>query len=86
MNVHVIHYRAMNLSSYLEQRALSDASFASEIGVSRSMVTKLRNGQAKPSAETALKIQSVTKGEVMLSDLLDNYGGDRSHDHDGADA
>jgi DNA-binding transcriptional regulator YdaS (Cro superfamily) len=72
MNVHIIHTHPMKLSLYLDEKRIGDAAFASEIGVSRSMVTKLRRGLARPSAETAMAIQSVTDGAVMLSDLMEH--------------
>ena len=70
MNVHVIHYRVMNLATYLGQNGISDVAFASSIRVSRSMVTKLRHGLAKPSADTALRIENATSGAVKLADLI----------------
>ena len=77
--------RLMNLHAYLEQHNMNDGDFASRIGISRSMVTKLRNLQTKPSADTALKIQDVTNGEVMLSDLMqDCESGSKKVSSDGA--
>jgi transcriptional regulator with XRE-family HTH domain len=84
MNVHVMHCALMKLSSYLEQNGLSDATFAVAIGVSRSMVTRLRHRQTRPSADTALKIQKATSGGVMLSDLVPVKECD--HPRDGAAA
>lgn len=70
MNVHVMHNQGMKLDIYLDQNGISDAAFATAIGVSRSMVTKLRHRTTRPSAETAISIERATMGAVMLADLM----------------
>lgn len=69
-NVHDMHNEGMKLEVYLDQNGITDDAFAQAIGVSRSMVTKLRHQTTKPSADTALRIERVTLGAVMLVDLL----------------
>ena len=59
----------MLLDAYLIKTGTTDAAFAAYVGVSRSMVTKLRHRKAKPSFDTALKIERVTSGAVSLKDL-----------------
>lgn len=61
---------AVDLDSYLTRQKITDAAFAKTIGRSRSLVTKLRHGIAKPSAEIALKIEIATGREVCLADLV----------------
>lgn len=59
----------MLLDAYLSKTAKTDAAFADAIGVGRSMVTKLRHRKARPSFETALKIERETGGAVRVEDL-----------------
>jgi transcriptional regulator with XRE-family HTH domain len=60
----------VDLDSYLTEKKITDAAFAKTLGRSRSLVTKLRHGVAKPSAEIALKIEIATERQVCLADLL----------------
>jgi plasmid maintenance system antidote protein VapI len=59
----------MLLASYLSERRITDAEFAKSVGIGRSMITKLRHRSAKPSFDTALRIQRVTEGLVRVEDL-----------------
>lgn len=60
----------MDLDTYLSEKKLTDAAFADEVGVGRSMITKLRNKTAIPSATTARKIEMLTEQAVTLADLI----------------
>lgn len=59
----------MLLDDYLTRSNLTDAAFAEKIEIGRSMVTKLRHRKAKPSFDTAMKIEKATGGRVSLKDL-----------------
>lgn len=71
MNVHGMHiWKMTTLAEYLSEKEITDEAFAALVGVSRSMVTKLRNRTAKPSADTALRIMAITGPSVGLADLM----------------
>jgi transcriptional regulator with XRE-family HTH domain len=61
---------AMTLSEYLAQNSISDAAFASRIGVDTSFVFRLRKNQANPSMKTLAAIVRETDGAVTPSDFL----------------
>jgi DNA-binding transcriptional regulator YdaS (Cro superfamily) len=52
------------LQRHLESTGTSRATFASTIGVSKTVVTFWLNGDRRPSASSALLIQSATGGTV----------------------
>lgn len=58
------------LKDWLRREAISDVAMAARVGVSPSMVKKLKSGARGPSAQTAARIESVTAGEVRLADLI----------------
>ena len=60
----------MKIADYLLASSLTDDAFAKRINRSRSFVTRLRQGTAGPSAETAMAIEKETGGQVRLADML----------------
>jgi transcriptional regulator with XRE-family HTH domain len=55
------------LRTYLAQHGISQSAFAAMIDVNESTVSRYLKGPVKPSWDTALKIEQVTKGNVPLS-------------------
>lgn len=60
----------MTLAEWLSEKKMTDEAFADRIGISRTMVTKLRNRTTTPSAHTAMMILEATAGRVPLPDLM----------------
>ena len=60
----------MTLAEYLSEAGIKDEAFACLVGVSRSMVTKLRHRSAKPSIDTALRIIDLSGKRIGLNDLM----------------
>ena len=60
----------MKLADYLTAEKLSEAEFASRVGITRETVNKLKNGQIWLSAETAERIFNATDGMVTPNDFL----------------
>lgn len=61
----------MRLADYLRENGLSDADFATQIGVTRQSVHNYRSGRSVPQRQVILKIYEATKGKVGP---LDWYG------------
>jgi transcriptional regulator with XRE-family HTH domain len=59
----------MNLDQYKTELDLTDDQLAEKFGCDRSIVTKMRNRQAFPSLDLALRIERATGGMVTPSDL-----------------
>lgn len=60
----------MQLKTYLETHSISDADFAALIGVDRSSVHRMRNGNQTPSAKVMRAIAEKTNGEVTANDFF----------------
>jgi transcriptional regulator with XRE-family HTH domain len=60
----------MTLAEYMAEIGIKDEPMAKMIGLKRSMVTRLRNGTAKPSFNTLIAIERVTGGKVRASDFV----------------
>ncbi|MDP1630346.1 MAG: helix-turn-helix domain-containing protein [Caulobacter sp.] len=58
------------LGQYLRSQGLNDAGLASEVGVTRPTITKIRLGSRRPSASVARRIEAATDGEVTAASLL----------------
>ena len=59
----------MTLSEFMADRGLKDDDLAEPLGVSRSMVTKLRQRVAKPSFDVMSRIVSFSDGVVGVPDM-----------------
>ena len=64
------------LSEYLKSERISQSAFASQIGITQSVVSKLAAGVVTPSLATALRIEAVTGGKVRPCDLIRDDEGD----------
>jgi len=61
----------MTLSEWMKLKGLGDPVVAQLLGIDRSMVFRLRNGQRTPSAGLMRSIAEASEGAVMPNDWLD---------------
>ena len=59
----------MKMSDAMQARNLTDADLARELSVTRSTVTRIRNGTRVPSLPLAHRIIEFFDGEVAIADL-----------------
>lgn len=65
MNVHVMHLGDMRtLQTHMEETGMRDADLAKKVGVDRSMIARIRLGQATPSLKVAVAIHRLTGVDV----------------------
>ncbi|GJD59817.1 helix-turn-helix domain-containing protein [Methylobacterium dankookense] len=60
----------MRLSDWLKQNGKTVAWLAEQVGRDRSFLTRVKNGEAKPSVDVAAAIQRVTGGAVTAVDYV----------------
>jgi DNA-binding transcriptional regulator YdaS (Cro superfamily) len=60
----------MQLSEFLKKNQITHEKFAELIGVSRTLVTQLVNKRTNTSPQVVRRIEIVTGGEVLFSDLF----------------
>ena len=60
----------MKIKEYLEKTRLTQKEFSSLVGVSQSHVSNIMGGVKNPSIQLINKIETLTKGEVTVTDLL----------------
>lgn len=60
----------MKLDTYLATVGITDAIFASRVGVDRTTISRLRNGKVRPDWKTLDAIVAVTDGAVTPNDFL----------------
>lgn len=58
----------MKLSHWLDREKRTDSWLAERVGRDRSIITRIKNGDALPSVEVAAAIQRLTGGEVTATD------------------
>lgn len=61
----------MQLQEYLEERGLTDRSFAAKLGVASMTVWRWRNGRRTPRIPTIKRIAELTGGAVTATDWLE---------------
>lgn len=61
----------MQLPDYLKKHKLTHAQFAEKVNVSQPHIANILSGKRRPSIELAKRIEIVTKGSVILDDLLE---------------
>jgi DNA-binding transcriptional regulator YdaS (Cro superfamily) len=59
----------MNIREYLKNNELTQIAFAHLVGVTQGMVHQWISGHRKVSLKFAVKIEEVTQGEILASDL-----------------
>ena len=60
------------LDSYLEQARLTNAAFATRVGVSEATISRLRNGKQTASHELIRRIVSETGGQIEPNDFFND--------------
>ena len=60
----------MKLDEWMAKRRISDELLATELGVSRATVSRLRRGLQVPSLGLAARIAAITKRRVTANDFL----------------
>lgn len=60
----------MRLADYLSTNEISDAAFASRIGVSRQALHRYRRGERMPRPDQLHRIREATDGAVTADDFL----------------
>lgn len=70
MPVYVIHYRAMELASYLSLTKQTDAEFAAKVNRERSTITRWRLKQTRPDWDAMASIEDATEGAVTARDFM----------------
>lgn len=60
----------MDLAAYLSERNIKPATFAGEIGVPPSTITRILRGERDPRGATIRKIVAGTGGKVSAADLI----------------
>ena len=58
----------MKLETYLQSKDLKPTTFAAEIGVYPSTITRVLRGERFPSLDLGMKIDRATKGKVKPQD------------------
>jgi transcriptional regulator with XRE-family HTH domain len=59
----------MRLKDYLKKNKITQANFASLIGISQGYLSLIVRGLNNPSFKLALKIEKITLGQVTTEDL-----------------
>ncbi|HEX8556439.1 MAG TPA: helix-turn-helix transcriptional regulator [Sphingomonas sp.] len=59
------------LATYMKRERCTDAQIAAAIGKDRSLVTRLRNGSARPTLDVAAAIERHTGGAVQMQDWVE---------------
>ena len=65
-----MHVSAMNLSDWLLTRKKTATWLAEQVGVDRSVISRIKDGRVTPSLETAVAIHKATNGDVKPEDLI----------------
>ncbi len=66
----------MNFTVFIKTCGATHNDLAQQLGVSRSYVTMLANGQKRPSWQVARRILVIAQGQVTADDLVAEYGGE----------
>lgn len=60
----------MDLKKYLDNKRLTYAEFANQLGIHTHSLHNVVYGKKKPSLDLAVKIEELTDGEITAKDLL----------------
>jgi DNA-binding XRE family transcriptional regulator len=66
----------MQFTQFIHSCGRTHNDLAQQLGVSRSYVTMLANGQKRPSWQVARRILVIAQGQVTADDLIAEYSGD----------
>ena len=64
----------MHFTDFIKTCGATHNDLAQQLGVSRSYVTMLANGQKRPSWRVARRILVIAQGQVTADDLVAEYG------------
>lgn len=67
--MNIVNTISMKLAEYLASKKLSQSEFGKQLGVTQGLVSHWLTGRANIPLETAIKIESVTRGAVTVYDL-----------------
>lgn len=62
------YFVGMKLGTYLTERKIKHADFATLIEVTQATVTRYANGDRRPDMKMIARIERATKGKVKVSD------------------
>ena len=62
----------MKLERYLRENEIKPSTFAAEIGVAPSTITRLIKGERSPRIDLILLIRDKTAGQVTIDDFIDH--------------
>jgi DNA-binding transcriptional regulator YdaS (Cro superfamily) len=65
-----MRFRTMTLGEWMTLHGYNDERMAELIGVNQSTVNRIRNGVQKPSGQTIVRVEEVTKGQVNAADFF----------------
>lgn len=60
----------MTLREYLFHNSIEQKSFAAQLGISMSMLSRIKTGDRKPSVDVAKRIERATGKKVTAASLL----------------
>lgn len=60
----------MTLSDYFHQSAVEQQAFAKKVGISKSLLSRIKNGTRHPTVTVAQKIERATGGKVKAAVLV----------------
>ncbi len=63
----------MKLKDYLRHKGENQASFAERVGLHQSSVSRLADGEIRPSMQTMIAIEAATDGWVTLADFAEQH-------------
>lgn len=78
MHVHLMHPPVMKLEEWMQNNSVSDADLAGRVGRDRTIISKLRKGQIKPSIKVLLAITRLTDGQVTIEDFMPEQSPDEA--------
>jgi DNA-binding transcriptional regulator YdaS (Cro superfamily) len=62
----------MKLHDWMALHGYDDIKMAKLVGVNQSTINRIRNGVNKPSGQTIVRVEQVTKGQVSATDFFRN--------------
>lgn len=60
----------MTLSDYFHQNSVEQQTFAKKVGISKSLLSRIKNGTRHPNVVVAQKIEKATGGKIKAAVLL----------------
>lgn len=73
----------MQINPWMAEKGLTATDVARLTGTAPSTITRVLNGEMKPSAQLCRRIELVSHGRVLLADLVDEDQWWRDHNVEG---